>query len=119
MGARSPRQSVGAFTQPELLATLETLDPPDWSSVSALAHRIIDDAVGHLGRVRERPVWQPLPDEIEALYQAPVPDRPTPLEHHALERLPLGPRLAGRRPQSRATHETKEGPNRRNDVNSP
>lgn len=80
MGARSPRQSVGAFTQPELLATLETLDPPDWSSVSALAHRIIDDAVGHLGRVRERPVWQPLPDEIEALYQAPVPDRPTPLE---------------------------------------
>lgn len=80
MGARSPRQSVGAFTQPELLATLETLDPPDWSSVSALAHRIIDDAVGHLGRVRERPVWQPLPEEIEALYQAPVPDRPTPLE---------------------------------------
>lgn len=80
MGARSPRQSVGASTQPELLATLETLDPPDWSSVSALAHRIIDDAVGHLGRVRERPVWQPLPEEIEALYQAPVPDRPTPLE---------------------------------------
>ncbi len=80
MGARSPRQSVGAYTQPELLATLETLDPPDWSSVSALAHRIIDDAVGHLGRVRERPVWQPLPEEIEALYQAPVPDRPTPLE---------------------------------------
>ena len=80
MGARSPRQSVGAFTQPELLATLETLDPPDWSSVSALAHRIIDDAVGHLGRVRERPVWRPLPEEIEALYQAPVPDRPTPLE---------------------------------------
>ncbi|WP_457579273.1 pyridoxal phosphate-dependent decarboxylase family protein [Ensifer adhaerens] len=71
---------MGAYTQPELLATLETLDPPDWSSVSALAHRIIDDAVGHLGRVRERPVWQPLPEEIEALYQAPVPDRPTPLE---------------------------------------
>ncbi|SDN99701.1 aspartate aminotransferase family protein [Ensifer sp. YR511] len=80
MGARSPKPSVGAFTQPELLTTLETLDPPDWSSVSALAHRIVDDAVGHIGRVRERPVWQPLPDEIEALYQAPVPDRPTPLE---------------------------------------
>lgn len=30
--------------------------------------------------MRERPVWQPLPDEIEALYRAPLPDRPTPLE---------------------------------------
>jgi glutamate/tyrosine decarboxylase-like PLP-dependent enzyme len=71
---------VEAFLQPETLATLETLDPPDWSSVSALAHRIVDDAVDHLGRVRDRPVWRPLPEEVEALYQAPVPDRPTPLE---------------------------------------
>lgn len=80
MGARSPKRSVEAFLQPETLATLETLDSPDWSSVSALAHRIVDDAVDHLGRVRERPVWRPLPEEVEALYQAPVPDRPTPLE---------------------------------------
>ncbi len=80
MGARSPKRSVEAFLQPETLATLETLDPPDWSSVSALAHRIVDDAVDHLGRVRDRPVWRPLPEEVEALYQAPVPDRPTPLE---------------------------------------
>ncbi|NUS68902.1 MAG: amino acid decarboxylase [Ensifer adhaerens] len=80
MGARSPKRSVEAFLQPETLVTLETLDPPDWSSVSALAHRIVDDAVDHLGRVRERPLWRPLPEEVEALYQAPVPDRPTPLE---------------------------------------
>jgi hypothetical protein len=34
----------------------ETLDPPDWASVADLAHRIVDDAVDHVSRVRERPV---------------------------------------------------------------
>ncbi|MGO4624755.1 aspartate aminotransferase family protein [Ensifer sp. 2YAB10] len=72
--------SEGSLEQPDVLATPETLDPADWSSVAALAHRIVDDAVDHLGRVRERPLWRPLPDEIEALYRAPVPDRPMPLE---------------------------------------
>ncbi|WP_291159949.1 pyridoxal-dependent decarboxylase [Ensifer sp. SSB1] len=72
--------SEGSLEQPELLATPETLDPADWSSVAVLAHRIVDDAIDHLGRVRERPVWRPLPEEIEALYRAPVPDRPMPLE---------------------------------------
>ncbi len=57
----------------------ETLDPADWASVAALAHRIVDDAVAHLRDVRERPVWRPMPDHVEALFRAAPPDGPTPL----------------------------------------
>lgn len=59
---------------------VETLDPQDWRSVAALAHRIVDDAVGHVGGVRGRPVWQPMPEEVAAAFRGPAPDRPTPIE---------------------------------------
>ena len=61
-------------------ASGETLDPPDWASVAALAHRIVDDAIDHVRTVRERPVWRPMPENVEALFQTPLPDGPTPLE---------------------------------------
>ena len=61
-------------------ASGETLDPPDWASVAALAHRIVDDAIDHVQTVRERPVWRPMPENVEALFHAPLPDGPTPLE---------------------------------------
>jgi len=58
----------------------ETLDPPDWASVAALAHRIVDDAVGHIRDVRERPLWQPMPEHVEAQFRTPLPDGPTSIE---------------------------------------
>lgn len=58
----------------------ETLDPADWAGAAALAHRIVDDAVDHVSRVRERPVWQPMPDAVEALFRTPLPHGPTPIE---------------------------------------
>lgn len=58
----------------------ETLDPPDWAHITALAHRIVDDAVIHIGTVRDRPVWQPMPDHMEAMFSAPAPELPTPVE---------------------------------------
>jgi hypothetical protein len=39
----------------------ETLDPSDWRDVQALSHQIIDDAVGYLRDVRDRPVWRDVP----------------------------------------------------------
>lgn len=80
MDAQSPDRSGETLTQPESLALPETLDPSDWSSVVALAHRIVDDAVDHVGRVRERPVWRPLPEEVEAKFRSPPPEGPTPIE---------------------------------------
>ncbi|MDH6231797.1 aromatic-L-amino-acid decarboxylase [Mesorhizobium soli] len=61
------------------LDRMESLDPPDWSSLAALAHRIVDDAVEYIAHVRERPVWQPMPEKVEAAFQAPPPDGPTPV----------------------------------------
>lgn len=58
----------------------ETLDPDDWSQARALAHKIVDDAVVHLSGVRNRPVWQEMPDVVRATYLTPVPENPTPLE---------------------------------------
>lgn len=58
----------------------ETLDPDDWQSARALAHRIVDDAVDHLSAVRSRPVWKEMPDAVRASYLAPLPENPTRLE---------------------------------------
>lgn len=58
----------------------ETLDPQDWTRVAALAHRVVDDAVDHVGRVRERPVWQPMPEQVQAAFRGPAPAAPTPIE---------------------------------------
>ena len=54
----------------------ETLDPENWDDMRALAHRMVDDAVTYLETVRERPVWQPIPDEIAARFRAPAPHEP-------------------------------------------
>lgn len=66
--------------QPSVPDRAETLDPADWASVAALAHRMVDDAVRHLRDLRERPVWQPMPKHVEAQFHAPLPDGPTPIE---------------------------------------
>jgi len=54
----------------------ETLDPDDWGEMRALAHRMVDDAITYLETVRERPVWQPVPDDVAARFDAPAPDEP-------------------------------------------
>ena len=57
-------------------SNLETLDPENWDDMRALAHQMIDDAFHHLQTLRERPVWQPVPEEVAAKFQAPVPLEP-------------------------------------------
>ena len=54
----------------------ETLDPENWDEMRALAHRMVDDAITYLETVRERPVWQPIPDEIASRFEAPAPHEP-------------------------------------------
>lgn len=57
----------------------ETLDPSDWTEARELAHRMVDDAVCHLEQVRERHVWQPLPEDVRAHFRTPLPTDPQPL----------------------------------------
>ncbi len=40
----------------------EDLDPQDWEAFRKLAHSVLDDAVDYLRDVRERPVWQAMPE---------------------------------------------------------
>lgn len=54
----------------------ETLDPENWDDMRALAHRMVDDAITYLETVRERPVWQPIPDKIAAQFEVPIPHEP-------------------------------------------
>ncbi|MGO4815988.1 pyridoxal-dependent decarboxylase, partial [Cupriavidus sp. 2MCAB6] len=67
-------------TDPDGYGGEETLDPQDWDAVAELSHRVVDDAVRHLRDLRERPVWRPMPGDVEALFRAPVPDQPMPIE---------------------------------------
>lgn len=61
------------------MLTEETLDPADWTDVAALSHRIVDDAIGYLSGVRERPAWQDMPAAVRAAFAAPLPASPAPL----------------------------------------
>src|SRR5258706_1503167 len=54
----------------------ETLDPENWEEMRALAHQMVDDAITYLQTVGERPVWQPVPDEVAAQFDVPAPSKP-------------------------------------------
>ena len=54
----------------------ETLDPQNWEEMRALAHRMVDDALTYLETVRERPVWQPIPEEVAARFKEQAPHEP-------------------------------------------
>ena len=55
----------------------ETLDPENWEEMRALAHRMVDDAITYLETVRERPVWQPIPEEVATRFREQAPHDPT------------------------------------------
>jgi len=58
----------------------ETLDPENWAQARKLAHKMVDDAIEHLETVRDRGVWQEMPDEVRAQFKTPAPTTPRDLE---------------------------------------
>lgn len=50
-----------------------TLDPKDWQVFRAQGHRMLDDMIDYLQHIRERPVWQPMPDEVRSQFREPLP----------------------------------------------
>lgn len=60
--------------------TDNTLDPEDWESVRKLSHDMIDDVIDYLQNVRNRPVWQSIPQHTKSLLsEASLPNHSTPL----------------------------------------
>jgi aromatic-L-amino-acid/L-tryptophan decarboxylase len=57
----------------------QTLDPADWESFRTQAHRMLDDILDYTRNIRQRPVWQPIPDEVRERFrgsQLPVTSSP-------------------------------------------
>ena len=46
----------------------ETLDPIDWNQMKDLGCRMVVDMVNYLEGVRERPVWQPIPNTVKEFF---------------------------------------------------
>lgn len=56
------------------------LEPADWDEFRALGKRIIDDMADYLAGIRDRPVWQPVPDAVRESLSTPLPRTATPME---------------------------------------
>ena len=72
------------------------LDPPDWASLRAQGHRMLDDILDYVEHIRARPVWQPMPDAVRARFRDELPSAPSDLSfvHDEFMRLIL-PYAAG------------------------
>lgn len=54
----------------------ETLDPVDWQTMRELGHRMVDDMMAYLQTIRERPVWQPVPQDVKTRFKRSMPLEP-------------------------------------------
>jgi len=57
-----------------------SLDPQDWDAFRATAHVALDEAIEFLRSVRQRSVWQPVPEQIRESIAGPVPQLGSSLE---------------------------------------
>jgi glutamate/tyrosine decarboxylase-like PLP-dependent enzyme len=56
-----------------------SLDPTHWPSFRAQGHQMLDDMFDYLEAIRERPVWQPMPDSVRTGFRNPLPMAPSEL----------------------------------------
>lgn len=54
----------------------DTLDPSDWQAFRLQGHRMLDDMLDYLEHLRERPVWQTIPQEVRASFRQPLGGEP-------------------------------------------
>ncbi len=64
---------------PLLPETSETLDPLDWAEIRAQGHRMLDDMLDYAARIRDRPVWRPIPDAVRERFHEKLPCQPSDL----------------------------------------
>ncbi len=57
----------------------DSLDPQqaeDWQELRAQGQRMLSDMFDYLEHLRERPVWQPIPQEVREGFHEAMPDKP-------------------------------------------
>ena len=57
----------------------KTLDPEDWEEIRDTFHQAVDQCLAAMRDVRERPVWQPVPETIKHCLKESVPAQGNPL----------------------------------------
>lgn len=55
----------------------ETLDPQDWEESKALMHKMVEDAFDYIQHVRDRKIWQNMPDEVLNTFKTGLPKEPS------------------------------------------
>ena len=58
----------------------ETLDPKDWEQSKALMHKMVDDAFDYTQHIRERKIWQEMPDNVLNTFTSTIPKQPSTAE---------------------------------------
>src|ERR1700693_6370867 len=56
-----------------------SLDPTDWPAFRSQAHRMLDDMIDYVETIRERPAWQPIPDQVRRHFRGDIPVAPSDL----------------------------------------
>ena len=51
----------------------KTLDPTDWPTFRLQAHKMLDDMLEYTEHLRDRPVWQPIPQALRDTFQEALP----------------------------------------------
>lgn len=75
-GNNSPSATQPAQAPTASAAITNSLDPQDWQTLRAQAHRMLDDILDYQQHIRSRPVWQPAPASVRDTFQQPLPQQP-------------------------------------------
>ncbi|MES2105075.1 MAG: aminotransferase class V-fold PLP-dependent enzyme [Pseudomonadota bacterium] len=64
--------------------SLDPANPAEWAAFRQQAHGMLDDMLTYLEDIRQRPVWQPIPDAVRAGFSEALPRAPGDLQqaHH-------------------------------------
>ncbi|WP_347925229.1 aminotransferase class V-fold PLP-dependent enzyme [Pontimicrobium sp. SW4] len=58
----------------------ETLDPQDWEQSKALMHQMVEDAFDYVKNIRDRKIWQEMPDDVLKTFESQIPQQPSDAE---------------------------------------
>jgi len=52
----------------------QNLDPKDWEAMRQLGHQMVDDLFAYWQGIREEKIWKPIPEEVKAFLDQPLPE---------------------------------------------
>src|SRR5947209_7148168 len=58
---------------PDITSQEESLDPADWEELRQLGHQMLDDMLTYLQTAGDRPVWRPMPEEVQESFTTGLP----------------------------------------------